>query len=467
MPRRQYAAVPSNDVDDNELEQAFAISDDEDAGRETHDRTPLLPPTEEQGEQSPLPVQTPRTVQNQRTINGRYNFDYDFPPPGSPPTDRAGTNHWGNTNGVVVSGPINYNFHSSQGNWFSRAWRSLRGGNSRGIEPSGRIGGGINNDGVFANLSSRPTNARRANATSNAAQQDDVEIETIFHAPEMARDDAPPSYWAAQADTAPPYWENTVHATVQDEFLVDSIPAGSIFGFLGAFVVSLFLEWIGFVLAFMLSQSHAGRYGAKAGLGITFIRLGLWFRNRGNGPQANSDPGLPGEIWWPSPDPTDTSPVPAVTRLPSLSNHTTSTVHHSASNSTMLHHGIPHPSQFPLTQWLALFLMTIGWFIFMSSLLGFWRVKRWERSIRASQAETVTPAESEEEEVPNSNPPPDTVNVRSTSPITAYLRDAELGGLPPILYSREHERENVAEHDHEAAQNEERLRRDLASVGYF
>ena len=29
--------------------------------------------------------------------------------------------------------------------------------------------------------------------------------------------------------------------------------------------------------------------------------------------------------------------------------------------------------------------MTAGWFLFMTSLLGYWRVKRWETSIRASQ----------------------------------------------------------------------------------
>jgi hypothetical protein len=29
--------------------------------------------------------------------------------------------------------------------------------------------------------------------------------------------------------------------------------------------------------------------------------------------------------------------------------------------------------------------MTAGWFLFMTSLLGYWRIKRWEASIRASQ----------------------------------------------------------------------------------
>jgi hypothetical protein len=34
--------------------------------------------------------------------------------------------------------------------------------------------------------------------------------------------------------------------------------------------------------------------------------------------------------------------------------------------------------------WLAFLFMTLGWFLFLSSLIGYWRVKRWERSIRAA-----------------------------------------------------------------------------------
>lgn len=36
------------------------------------------------------------------------------------------------------------------------------------------------------------------------------------------------------------------------------------------------------------------------------------------------------------------------------------------------------------TEWLSFFLMTVGWFILLTSVLGFWRVKRWERGILAS-----------------------------------------------------------------------------------
>jgi hypothetical protein len=47
------------------------------------------------------------------------------------------------------------------------------------------------------------------------------------------------------------------------------------------------------------------------------------------------------------------------------------------------------------TEWLSFFLMTVGWFVLLTSILGFWRVKRWERGIVASQ-QTVTSTERNE-----------------------------------------------------------------------
>jgi len=35
-------------------------------------------------------------------------------------------------------------------------------------------------------------------------------------------------------------------------------------------------------------------------------------------------------------------------------------------------------------EWLALFFMTFGWVLLFTSIVGFWRVKRWETSIRAA-----------------------------------------------------------------------------------
>jgi len=36
--------------------------------------------------------------------------------------------------------------------------------------------------------------------------------------------------------------------------------------------------------------------------------------------------------------------------------------------------------------------MTVGWFVLLTSLLGFWRVKRWERGIIASRETAVASA---------------------------------------------------------------------------
>jgi len=232
MPRRQYAPVAASQGDaddaDRQIEEAFDIGD-EDHDDQTHDHTPLLARHDAAEGRTPRTSRTPVT-NRPITSNGLYNFEYDFPPPGSPPTNLAIANTWGNTNGVVITEPVNYH-PSSRGNWFTRAWRTLTGTGRQAVPEGSRIGGGTSNDGVFSNLSSRPIarSARPAAARTGGDSADD----SIFYAPELARDDAPPSYAAAQADVAPSYWENTVLATAPDDFLIDSVPAGSFLGFIG------------------------------------------------------------------------------------------------------------------------------------------------------------------------------------------------------------------------------------------
>lgn len=235
MPNR-YSSVPNHDEDaEHELEQAFDVSDDEDDGRAHHQSTPLLQTARSNREhedqllsRTPHSTRTPRTqAQDQPVVDGRYNFEYDFPPPGSPPTNLAGPNHWGNSNGILVTEPVAP--PNIQPSWLTRTWRRVRGAEPS-VVPGRRVGGGTSNDGVFANLSSRPTGTRAA-ANADAARNPN-EPESAFHAPEVTPDDAPPSYLAAQLDAAPPYWENTVLASSSDEVLIDSLPAGSLFGFL-------------------------------------------------------------------------------------------------------------------------------------------------------------------------------------------------------------------------------------------
>lgn len=94
------------------------------------------------------------------------------------------------------------------------------------------------------------------------------------------------SYAAAQLDAAPAYWETTVHAPLgdlSDTMLVDEVPTGSVLLFLATTVVSWFFHLPGFLLSYLLSGTHAGRYGSQTGLAFTFIEWGLeaghWYKN--------------------------------------------------------------------------------------------------------------------------------------------------------------------------------------------
>jgi len=135
-----------------EMQAAFDYSDDEDDERTTSEAHPLNPV-------STLPAPAPVSVQTPTHVPGTYNFDafdYDCPPPGSPPppSSFALPNNHGNSNGLVPK----FDSLSSRGPprmWFQRAAATLLPSSllsSVGLapsRPSGPIGGGTINDGVF------------------------------------------------------------------------------------------------------------------------------------------------------------------------------------------------------------------------------------------------------------------------------------------------------------------------------
>jgi len=100
------------------------------------------------------------------TVPSTYDFenvDYDYPPPGSPPipSSTALPNNIGNSNGLIPSfHPAAPPFHM---NWLRRTAAAIlpprlvhkfRIGYYR---PSGPVGSGSSNDGVFANVTAKPT----------------------------------------------------------------------------------------------------------------------------------------------------------------------------------------------------------------------------------------------------------------------------------------------------------------------
>jgi len=240
--------------------------------------------------------------------------------------------------------------------------------------PAGAVGGGINNDGVFANVTAKPSRPVRI------TQGDDTYI-----VPEDARAEAPPSYASAQADAVPPYWETTVHAPFSGDsigdMIIDSLPTGSLFSFLWNMLVSISFQFVGFLLTYLLHTSHAARLGSRAGLGVTLIQYGFALRSRADAALAA---GESGESW------TGFGPRPTAAEAEEYYKNIANSL--GTSNTTSMPPDMAEEQTSKIvadatTEWLSFFLMTVGWFILLTSVLSFWRVKRLERGILSSQRE--------------------------------------------------------------------------------
>jgi len=183
--------------------------------------------------------------------------------------------------------------------------------------------------------------------------------------PEEVQKEAPPSYASAQADAVPSYWDTTVHAPtygLDGEMIVDHLPTGSVFSFVWNLLVSVSFQFVGFLLTYLLHTTHAAKYGSRAGLGLTLIQFGFY--------SHNASPIEWGEV----PEGTN---MPVGTELSNTEDEVAGSISGFAQNAN---------------DWLSFMLMTIGWFLLLSSCLGYFRVKRWERSIRsASPEEPLSP----------------------------------------------------------------------------
>ncbi|KAI0750827.1 hypothetical protein C8Q80DRAFT_1335496 [Daedaleopsis nitida] len=381
----RYAPLPNPHTDPDaidEMEAAFNDSDDED------DHHPV---TSRNGYHS-LPNAEPSSPDREQRAPGAYDFentDYDYirPPPGSPPgpSTRALPNEFGNSNGLVPSFQ-EVGTDASQGTdgWLRRTAASvlpshyahrLGLGSSR---PQGPVGSGTSNDGVFANVTAKPSRQVRIQ------EGDDVLL-----VPEEVQKEVPPSYAQAQADAVPPYWETTIHApsasNTPGEVIIDSLSTGSLFSFLWNMLVSISFQFVGFLLTYLLHTTHAAKLGSRAGLGITLIQYGFAMRDRDNFGGGE-------DVWgtWKADEarPTFSTAAEAEEYYRNLNQTMPAATPTMPDDSIML-------AGDATTEWLSFLLMTIGWFILLTSLLGFWRVKRWERGILSSQDEAPAPANGE------------------------------------------------------------------------
>ncbi|KZT12763.1 uncharacterized protein LAESUDRAFT_639978 [Laetiporus sulphureus 93-53] len=402
-----YAPLPSTHTDphaDHELEDAFDDSDDEDGTQQQQQQPPRLTRTrngyhslahdepdplslsdDDEPTAGPPPPDTPPTRTHvPRTYDFEdTDFDWVHPPPGSPPSPsaQAHPNDYGNSNGLVPAA-TDADRDARRGGWFRRTAATVlpshyiqRWGLAEEL-PNGYVGGGMSNDGVFANVVAKPSRPVRVQEGGET-----------YLVPEETQKDAPPSYATAQADAVPPYWETTVHApsasSSPGEIIVDGLPTGSLFSFLWNMLVSISFQFVGFLLTYLLHTTHAAKLGSRAGLGITLIQYGFAMRREtteGSGYQGSTT----GDPW----------------DRPHFSNAKEAEDFYHGMNSTMMSGSgsdvvpdVDNPFVVGDTasEWISFLLMTIGWFILLTSLLGFWRVKRWERGILNSQHDAPRP----------------------------------------------------------------------------
>ena len=155
LPSHQSGHRIQDDIE-NEMHAAFDYSEDEDEDNANPESRPLNPAHS-----------SPQQSMPSTPLPGAYDFenvDYDYPPPGSPPrpTAFALPNEHGNSNGLIPTLDSNNRPFQRQ-NWLqhtaSRVLPSTLADRLglRTSRISGAVGGGTINDGVFANVTAKPS----------------------------------------------------------------------------------------------------------------------------------------------------------------------------------------------------------------------------------------------------------------------------------------------------------------------
>lgn len=187
------------------------------------------------------------------------------------------------------------------------------------------------------------------------------------------------SYAVAQQDAVPPYWETTIvtpgGSTGSGDVIIDNLPTGSLFSFMWNLLVSMSFQFVGFLLTYIMHTTHAAKFGSRAGFGITLVQYGFYLRGKGD---THDD----GEVGYGG---------------TSLSAYNSTTTSAPSSNSTFLSTGGNIDTiNSPMAGYFSFLLMTMGWFLLISSALGYWRVKRLEAGIRSSNYVPPPPRTAEE-----------------------------------------------------------------------
>lgn len=154
--------------------------------------------------------------------------------------------------------------------------------------------------------------------------------------------------------------------------LVDGLPIGQPLSFAWSLLVSMSFQFVGFLLTYLLHTTHAARAGSRAGLGITLIQYGFYLRQQAANGQLSPPPGNHGQIAGQTL--TDSDEIVAIPILAGADGFLD---------------GPPPPTEEQLegvaetNEWVALALMSVGWFVLFSSVLTYIRLYRWSLSMRS------------------------------------------------------------------------------------
>jgi hypothetical protein len=181
-----YAPLPNpRSNPEREMADAFDLDEEVDDHHSAHEATPLTHSNNRQSPSATGDVFCRETT----PIPGAYDFEreYDFPPPGSPPrpSSRALPNDIGNSNGLLPIAPIQT--PKPRVSFFRRAVGAILPTHYARV-PTSEVhstrptGGGIENDGVFANIAAKPQPSRVIRTEDGG----------IYVAPENAQDQTPP-----------------------------------------------------------------------------------------------------------------------------------------------------------------------------------------------------------------------------------------------------------------------------------
>ncbi|TPX12580.1 uncharacterized protein E0L32_000757 [Thyridium curvatum] len=215
-------------------------------------------------------------------------------------------------------------------------------------------GGGIQSDGVFSNLTAKPERGGEV------------------------KEEQPPTYEQAAADSAPPYWETTILAPGlggPDEVYIDGMPVGSAFSFVWNGMISMSFQLVGFLLTYLLHSTHAAKNGSRAGLGVTLIQYGFYMKGTtesggdpmgggGGGQMSSSDD------YMAPPDPNAHEFDPSTVT--------------SGAGSGGAGGDSGSFADVASSDWVAYILMIVGWFVLIRAVSDYLKARRHEQLVLQS-----------------------------------------------------------------------------------